>query len=138
LRWYAEEVQGRAPIQIQVEVRGEAGPAPSAVSTALFRIAQEAITNAVRHSRGTCAKVGLEYGPGAVRLWVEDNGRGFDAGAEPQAGSWGLVGIEERARLLGGRLRVTSAAGQGARIEVTIPYAEEDGVTNVDTSAARG
>jgi signal transduction histidine kinase len=138
LRWYAEEVQGRAPIQIQVEVRGETGPAPSAVSTALFRIAQEAITNAVRHSHGTCAKVGLEYGPRAVCLWVEDNGWGFDAGAEPQAGSWGLVGIEERARLLGGRLRVTSSPGQGARIEVTIPYAEEDGVTNADTPAARG
>lgn len=138
LRWYAEEVQSRAPLEVAVEVTGEPRGIPSVVSTALFRVAQEALTNVVRHSEASYALVVLEFASDSVRLRVEDNGRGFDPAVlrNPARPSWGLLGIEERAHLLGGRMQVNSAPGKGTAIEVIIPYPEDAGVENADTSAS--
>jgi signal transduction histidine kinase len=132
LRWYAEEVQGRAPIEVAVEVVGEPQEIPSVVSTALFRVAQEALTNVVRHSGADYALVILEFLPSTVRLRVEDNGRGFDPAAlrNPARPSWGLLGIEERAHLLGGTMEVHSAPGSGTAVEVVVPYRREAEVAN--------
>jgi signal transduction histidine kinase len=139
LRWYAEEVQGRAPIEVAVEVVGEPQEIPSAVSTALFRVAQEALTNVIRHSGADYALVLLEFLSSTVRLKVEDNGRGFDPAVlkNPARPSWGLLGIEERAHLLGGTMDVTSTPGSGTAIEVVVPYRREAEAAN-DHSTASG
>jgi DNA-binding NarL/FixJ family response regulator/signal transduction histidine kinase len=93
--------------------------------TALLRIAQEALGNARRHARAHRIRVGLHYGADDVMLLVEDDGIGFDV-AQPHApgpdGGYGLFGMEERARLLEGRLEIDSTPGWGTRIRTLLPY----------------
>lgn len=93
---------------------------PAAVETTVFRIVQEAITNARRHSRARRLRVDLERTDDHVRLVVADDGRGFDAAAVPED-RFGLEGIRQRSRLLGGESRITTAPGQGTTIEVMLP-----------------
>jgi signal transduction histidine kinase len=123
LRWYASEVQARVPLQVQVEVSGDQRPIEAVMNTTLFRVAQEAMTNVVKHAEAKAVKITLAYNVDGVGLRVEDTGRGFDvAAAKAQRPAWGLMGMEERATLLGGRFALTSQPGQGTCIEVTIPY----------------
>jgi signal transduction histidine kinase len=83
---------------------------------------QEALTNVVRHADATTASVLVERRDGAVRLVIEDDGRGFDAGAINRGdGHLGLYSIRERAELLGGTLTIESAPGQGASLFVELP-----------------
>jgi len=93
----------------------------SEVSTCLYRIAQEAIQNATKHSG--CHQIGVKLSAGSdvVRLCVSDVGRGFDATAPEYRAGLGLVSMAERARSVGGQLSIHSALNQGTRIEVSIP-----------------
>ncbi len=91
------------------------------VSTCLYRIAQEAIQNATKHSGCHMIGVKLSAGPDAIRLCVSDVGRGFDPTAPEYSAGLGLVSMAERARSVGGQLSVQSAVNQGTRIEVSIP-----------------
>jgi signal transduction histidine kinase len=138
LRWYASEVQARAHLSVSVEVLGEPWLIGSTESTALFRVVQEALRNVVRHAEATVAMVFLEYEPDAVRLRVDDNGRGFDPSiiANPDRVSWGLLGIEERACLLGGKMVLRSQAGRGTSVEVNIPRSGEMRVDDDHTPVA--
>jgi signal transduction histidine kinase len=140
LRWYAGEVQKRAPLQVGVEVSGEPRALDPAMATALFRIAQEALTNVVKHAGASHAKVRLEYGDEAVGLCVEDDGRGFDPARAATDGRrpWGLLGMEERASLLGGRLSLETGPQPGTRVSVTMPYAQAMENDDEDTLAAGG
>ncbi len=90
----------------------------------LFRIAQEALNNAVKHARATAAEVRLETGSNGAVLTIADDGRGFDSSAPPPAGHLGLVGMRERAEAIGARLRVESAPGAGTRVIVELPLAQ--------------
>jgi PAS domain S-box-containing protein len=123
LRWYASEFTSRTGLSVQVS-----SPAPEAryageVELALFRIVQEALTNAVKHSGGTSVRITLSAADDGVRLVVEDDGRGF---AEPlgarraQRGGWGLPAMRERAEAHGGSLRI-EFPGRGTRLVVEIP-----------------
>jgi signal transduction histidine kinase len=91
----------------------------------LFRIAQEALSNVRRHSGATRAAVDLEFCPNAVRITVEDNGRGFNAPDRiddlVSTGKLGLIGMHERARTLGGTLTIQSEPGQGTKVIADIP-----------------
>ncbi len=101
------------------DVRGRAG-------VSLFRILQEATRNVVRHSRATSARVTLSRAADGIRLVVEDNGRGFNVDEESRTRGLGLLSMEERARLLGGRLSVTTRQGGGTRVEATVPIDEAE------------
>ncbi len=140
LRWYAGEVQNRVALQVRVEILGEPAPIPPAVTTALFRVAQEALTNVVKHAGARHVVVRLSYGGEAVHLQVEDDGQGFDtsAMANPDRPAWGLVGMQERTALLGGRLRLRSRPGEGTLVEVSIPYDDRLEDRDDDTPAAGG
>jgi signal transduction histidine kinase len=126
LRWYCSEIQNRAAIDVGTEIIGETREIPAELKTALFRIAQEALTNVVKHSQATTVKVALNYQEDGVLLVVEDNGCGFDMEklAQGQRASWGLLGMEERASLVGGELSISSAPNQGTRVQVNIPYTD--------------
>ncbi|MFM8292520.1 MAG: sensor histidine kinase [Planctomycetia bacterium] len=93
---------------------------PESMETTVFRIVQEAITNARRHARARRLRVGIARTNGGVRVVVEDDGRGFDPAVVPDD-RFGLEGIRQRSRLLGGQPRIASAPGKGTTIEVTIP-----------------
>jgi two-component system NarL family sensor kinase len=87
----------------------------------LFRVAQEALTNVRKHAHAHSVQIALQRRGPALSLSVRDDGRGFVSRAARRAGGQGLIGMRERARLLGGRLQITSAPGAGTRITVRVP-----------------
>ena len=110
--------------KVEVEIVGTR-PLPSRVEVGLYRIAQEALANVRQHANAQRVRLELEITPAAATLRVADNGRGF-APDQLTGDRFGLVGLNERARLLGGRLDVESKPGQGTRIAAVIPL-EADG-----------
>jgi signal transduction histidine kinase len=131
LRWYAKEVEARSTLHIQVEVAGHERAIDPATRIALFRIAQEAMANAVKHSRAALVRLNLGFLPTEVQLSVEDDGCGFTPGAPIDHGrpTWGILGMRERAALLHGRFDIRSQPNAGTRIEVTIPDATGESAT---------
>ncbi len=117
----AREWAARGAVEIRFQARGAGRSLSTRVETGLYRIAQEALSNAVRHAGAQLITISLAPGPEEVRLIVADNGRGFDPAGVPP-GRYGLAGLRERARILGGSSRVRSRVGRGTRIEVTVPY----------------
>jgi two-component system NarL family sensor kinase len=113
---------GQASVTFEALGRGQ--PLPLRVEAGLYRIAQEALNNALRHADARRIDLRLRITPGEARLLIEDDGRGFDPRQAVQ-GRYGLVGLNERARLLGGSLRVESCPGAGARLEVVIPLSPQ-------------
>jgi two-component system, NarL family, sensor kinase len=95
---------------------------PSDIATCLYRVAQEAIRNAARHSGSSRVRVQLTALPDSISLCVSDTGRGFDPGANGTGAGLGLMSMAERVRNLGGHLAVRSAIDQGTRVEATIPF----------------
>jgi len=118
LRRLAEEREARDGLRVSLEVHGE-GNFSEAVSIGLFSIAQEALTNVVKHSGAREASVRLNLGTGTSCLEIEDRGIGFDmeAMSNPR-GHLGLAGMSERAREIGWSLLVESLCGQGTCIRV--------------------
>ena len=143
LRWFARDIQDRSSIEVKVELIGDERWLPSEVTTSLFRITQEGLTNVVKHAGASHAEVVLTYGPDQVTLEIMDYGQGFDLEIleNPDRPSWGVLGMQERASLVGGDFSLKSQIGQGTQIRVQIPYPEDEedeGVANEYTSPARG
>lgn len=120
LRWYGGLVSRRSGLDVTVSGDLEPRP-PLSIETAMFRIAQEAVSNAVRHASATAVCMSVQHVTEEVRLEVSDNGVGFDASAPPGPGCWGLVTMQERAEAAGGRLVVSSATGVGTTVAVHVP-----------------
>lgn len=113
---------GRSIAQVRVSVTGTECQLPEHVVIALYRIAQEALQNVVKHAQATQARVELQCDSASALLRVTDNGRGFDLGARPDSEtSYGLRSMTERAELIGGRLSVTSRPGIGTTVTATVP-----------------
>jgi signal transduction histidine kinase len=124
LRWYAGEVENRVPIQVHVEVDGEKYDLATEVNTGLFRVAQEALTNIVKHANANNAFVRLKYNHKCIQLEVEDDGIGFVLGVTTTGSSrpaWGLAGMQERATLLDGKFDIQSEVGKGTMITMMVP-----------------
>ena len=109
-----------APLPIDLLVTGGNQPLPPRIETGLYRIAQEAINNACQHAQASQIKVQLVITPKVVTLTVEDDGRGFDL-IDVSGSRFGLVGLNERVRLLNGRCQIESTLGHGTKIEAHIP-----------------
>jgi signal transduction histidine kinase len=91
--------------------------------TAVFRIVQEALTNVVRHANASAVKISLAKVTRAVRVQIEDNGRGMTPDESARPSSIGLLGMRERAELVGGRLAIIASPGKGTTIRLTMPIA---------------
>jgi signal transduction histidine kinase len=87
----------------------------------VFRIVQEALTNAARHARASQVEVAIDADAEAITVTVSDDGAGFDASSPSKPHSYGLLGLRERAYLLGGEAQVNSQPGRGTEIEVRLP-----------------
>ena len=120
LKAYVERWEAETGIAARYGAVNGSRPLPPSVEAALYRICQEALTNVARHAGAERATVRLVATPNRVRLAVEDDGRGFDAAGVPED-RHGIVGMRERAEVLGGTLEVSSGPGEGTRIEVTAP-----------------
>ncbi|MCC7007959.1 MAG: HAMP domain-containing protein [Acidobacteria bacterium] len=121
LEWQAREVESRTDLIVQIEADGVPANLDETIAVTLFRIAQEALTNVVRHAHARVADVRLCAIPGGLRLEVHDDGIGADAGALQSPTSLGIIGMRERARLVSGVLAIQSAPGQGTTLTVTVP-----------------
>jgi signal transduction histidine kinase len=123
LRQYVETFGLQHDLAVQFEAVGLEGERLSpAQETALFRIVQEALTNIARHAQATRADVLLERRDDRVITIVEDDGLGFDPDEAMQGDRLGLLGMGERAEMLGGTLVVESSPGAGATLFVEVPY----------------
>jgi len=126
ITWLAQEARHRHHVDCSVEIGIDEEDLSSAQAVAFYRIVQEALTNIERHSRATRVTVGLDRRDGALVLDVSDNGSGFDPDVARDS-CFGLLGIRERARLLGGTCVIDSRPGEGTRIRVSVPIGEEGG-----------
>jgi len=125
LRRLVADVAARRGIVPELAVGGLDGQAarlPGEVETVAYRVVQEALTNAIRHSRGSSVSVVVARSAGRLRVLVEDDGTGFDPAAVP-ATSLGLRGMRERAALVGGSVTVTSAPAWGTAVVLEVPLA---------------
>ena len=123
LRWYAGEVENRSNLEISVDAPKGPCELPLQIKTALFRIAQEALTNTIKHGEAHHAWIVLTRGDGVVQLNVRDDGKGFEQTRLPieNRPTWGLMGMQERTVLCGGEFSLKSAPGWGTEIQVEIP-----------------
>jgi len=98
------------------------------IEIGVFRVAQEALNNVVKHANASSLRVRVEFAPSSVAVLVEDDGKGFDqAGEHESAGHFGLLGMRERLQLLDGNLTIKSAKGSGTKVLITAPVPKADG-----------
>ena len=125
VRWYAKTMAERTKTEIEVTNRGIDCRLPDPVETILFRIAQEGLSNVIRHAQASRVVVRLQCDKVTTRLEIEDDGAGFDPTAAlkipPTRRGWGLVGIQERVALAGGEFEIESAPNQGTILRVAVP-----------------
>lgn len=124
--WLAQKFHQRTGVRCEVKAKLNRADLPAQISTAVFRICQEALTNAARHARASNVCVTLDEVGGCVRLEVKDDGRGATAAELSDARALGVMGMRERALLLGGEARVTGTQGQGTTVSVSIPLPPEN------------
>jgi signal transduction histidine kinase len=128
VRVHARNLLETVGIRLTFEAQGFAQRRlPPAVESTAFRVAQEAITNIARHARADAARVSLRLADGTLVVVVEDNGVGFDpAGVLEQREERrvGLLGMRERAALVGGTLEIESQPGHGTRVRLVVPVKE--------------
>jgi signal transduction histidine kinase len=126
LRWHIKTHLLATGIQVSAEFDEASGRPPRDVETALYRIAQEAIANVVRHSEATRTTTRLEIRAGYASFSVIDNGKGFVVSEQPAREKngvcLGLLSIRERVTMLGGTVHIESAPGEGTRLYVVIPF----------------
>ena len=131
LDWYIQILSKESGLPIKIEVKGlsQRRPAP-VVETELFRIAQEALSNILKHAQATSARVKLSFGRSKLMLEVEDDGIGFDVDTilkvHGTTSNLGLLGMRERAEICGGKLNIRSFLGRGTRITTVVPIGSYD------------
>ncbi|SDZ86052.1 MULTISPECIES: sensor histidine kinase [Selenomonas] len=128
----------RGTLAIDFSMDGKVYELPKHVEIAIFRIVQEALNNIYHHADVKQAKVRLLYSPAAVSALIEDNGKGFDPDAKDEVQNadedtedvvetnhhFGLMGMQERAKIIGAELNITSAIGEGTRVHLRVPLHE--------------
>jgi signal transduction histidine kinase len=125
LRQYSRSAGSKPGLAVRFKARGFTGERlPAAIETDLYRVAQEAMTNVVRHARATRVDVLVERRGDSVMVMVEDDGVGFEPDQVQRGDHFGLLGIRERAEALGGTLTVESAPGAGTTVVVEVPSAD--------------
>ncbi len=131
LEWQLQEFQARTGIQCKLRLLTQEVFAPD-ISTALFRIFQETLTNVARHAKATRVEVVNQRRRERLVLRIRDNGRGFDPASPSRSGSLGLLGMRERAAMLGGGVVISSAHGTGTTVTAWMPLRppEQSGVTS--------
>jgi PAS domain S-box-containing protein len=123
LRWHLDRYTQRAGTAVHFTADPATGRPPPEIETVCFRVTQEALTNVMRHAQARQVWVDLRQSSDELRLTIRDDGRGFDARAAREraarGGSFGLLGMEERVLLIGGKIEIDSGPGQGTEIRVS-------------------
>lgn len=123
LQHLAGEIEEAAGLSVDVQIEGEQRELPPELKTAMFRVAQEALTNAVKHARAAQIELLLSFEAESLRLRIRDDGQGFDERAvalHPEQGI-GLRNMRERLAALGGRLQISAQPGAGTTLDASLP-----------------
>jgi PAS domain S-box-containing protein len=121
IEWQAADFQNRSGIACRSVLAADDLELDRDLATALFRIFQETLTNVARHAGATRVEVSLERIEERIVLTVADNGRGITRRESEDDGSFGIIGMRERAHLWGGEMRISGSRGEGTRVSVAIP-----------------
>jgi signal transduction histidine kinase len=123
LRWYSSEIEDRSELSCEfvIDQLSELTEIDPDLTTAIFRIVQEATTNVIRHANASMVTIQVRVRDGELVVEVSDDGIGMDGNQSSKLNSMGLAGMRERARYLGGRLEITSTPGAGTRVALLIP-----------------
>jgi PAS domain S-box-containing protein len=121
VEWLVQKFTERNAIPCELDIGAPDLELRDPHASAVFRILQESLTNAARHAQASRVEVSIDLRDGAVALRVRDNGRGFSPQQPRKPGSYGLMGLRERAYLLGGEVNIASEPDRGTTIEVRIP-----------------
>ncbi|HEY0348913.1 MAG TPA: PAS domain-containing protein, partial [Pyrinomonadaceae bacterium] len=124
IEWQALQFQTRTGIAVEYEYSQEKVDLNSEQSTAVFRILQEALTNVLRHAQATKVTITMKQESGEFFLAIKDNGRGIAESEKSGAHSLGLLGMRERAHLIGAQIDITGIEGKGTAVSVRIPISE--------------
>lgn len=123
LVWLFDRCHAQAGLVVNFKYSGLDTRLPQDIETAVFRISQEALTNVMRHGGALQAEVAVWVANGSIVLRIEDKGRGFDAADVRQSGRGaGLLGMRERAAMLGGTLTIDTGIGMGTTITAELPH----------------
>ena len=130
LRWYAGEISQRYNLPVHLYNQGDKPKLTSGMRVTIFRIAQEAITNVIRHANASQIAISLDYQVDKIILRITDDGQGFDVDQvlsqqASESPAWGLLGIQERAALVNGSCAIISHPGQGTTVALTVPIIRE-------------
>ena len=121
IEWAATKFEARTGIRCRLGWGLEHDPADRTRQLAMFRILQEALTNVVRHAQAGAVRISVRERGANLTMTIRDNGRGITRAELSSVESIGLLGMRERARLLGGRVTIAGAPGRGTTVMVTIP-----------------
>jgi signal transduction histidine kinase len=121
IEWLAQEFEKRTGVTCEFVTTDDDLTVNQECTTALFRICQEALTNVARYAQATSVHIVIETDDKHLSLRISDNGRGITEADARGTKSFGLLGMRERARLLGGALEITGTPGQGTTLTVRVP-----------------
>ncbi|MDQ9171167.1 response regulator [Oxalobacteraceae bacterium R-40] len=126
LEWYANQIEKRSGLECECSIEDQLAEMEiePEVSTMLFRIAQEALTNTVRHADASKVTIHAGLDSGSLTLEIRDDGKGIGQHSTENSESWGIVGMHERARYFGGELSITGEAGRGTLVRLRLPMEE--------------
>jgi signal transduction histidine kinase len=118
LKWHAREVARRTGMKVRVDAEDVSDELPDEYRTCIYRVVQEAVYNATRHSQATHARVTVRQEQQQIRVTIQDDGHGFQPRLEK---GMGILGMEERVHHLGGDFHIDSQPGQGAVVSILLP-----------------
>ena len=122
IEWYANDFKNRTGIQVETKINPSVINLQIDLSTAIFRIFQESLTNVARHSRATAVIVFLRKNDSTIELILTDNGVGITKAQAVGRNSLGILGIKERVHIFGGKVVISSLPGEGTTVRVVIPF----------------
>jgi signal transduction histidine kinase len=128
LYWQARETSRRTGMDVRVTAEEEELDLPDPLRTTIYRVVQEALQNAARHSRAGSVEIVIQPGDGGLRILIRDDGQGFDP---KRTKGIGLLGMQERVSQLGGEMVVESAPGHGTLLKVQLPLEYAEGETRI-------
>jgi two-component system, NarL family, sensor histidine kinase DegS len=124
IRWLVRDLQERGKLEATLTVTGSERRLPSHVELTIFRVIQEASRNVEKHAQATKIDFTIDFDE-TIRITITDNGKGFELKGElaelPRGGRLGLVGMEERVHLIGGKMKIESELAKGTRILIEVP-----------------
>ncbi len=121
VEWYICEFTKRTSIEVKFLQTDNLPHFDDAMTTGVYRIIQEALTNIARHSCATHAEVAMQLNNGELKVEITDNGKGIDQAMIVHPESLGILSMQERSRILGGKIAITGNAGKGTRVVLNVP-----------------